>query len=85
MKNKNDTNVVDEAVTPDGIKIQLKDFTDEYYLPDYYGMIICFQTIAKNTFPKGKGWYAQKARSLVHVFIVVETTQKICSKQIIRH
>lgn len=60
MKNKNDTNVIDEAVTPDGIKIQLKDFTDEYYLPDYYGMIICFQTVAKNTFPKGKGWYAQK-------------------------
>ena len=60
MKNKNHTNVIDEAVTPDGIKIQLKDFTDEYYLPDYYGMIICFQTVAKNTFPKGKGWYAQK-------------------------
>ena len=29
-------------------------------MPDYYGMIICFQTVAKNTFPKGKGWYAQK-------------------------
>ena len=85
MKNKNDTNIIDEAVTPDGIKIQLKDFTDEYYLPDYYGMIICFQTVARIHSLKVKVGMHKKTRSLVHVFIVVETTQKICSKQIMRH
>ena len=43
--------IIDKAITPDGIKIELRDLSGEHKLPDYNGMIIVFRTIAKKTFP----------------------------------
>lgn len=60
-----------KAVTPDGIEIELHDLSGEHRLPDYNGMTINFCTVAKNTFPEGKGWYAQKGkefRSCIYSF-----------------
>ena len=54
--------ILDKAVTPDGIEIELHDLSGEHKLPDYNGMIIVFCTVAKNTFPEGKGWYSQKGK-----------------------
>lgn len=54
--------VIDKAITPDGIEIELRDLSGEHKLPDYNGMEIVFHTIAKKTFPPNKGWYAQKGK-----------------------
>lgn len=54
--------VLNKAITPDGIEIELHDLSGEHKLPDYNGMIIVFCTVAKNTFPEGKGWYSQKGK-----------------------
>lgn len=54
--------ILDKAITPDGIEIELHDLSGEHKLPDYNGMIIVFCTVAKNTFPEGKGWYSQKGK-----------------------
>ena len=54
--------VIDKAVTPDGIEIELHDLSGEHRLLDYNGMTINFCMVAKNTFPESKGWYAQKGK-----------------------
>lgn len=54
--------ILDKAITPDGIEIELHDLSGEHKLPDYNGVIIVFCTVAKNTFPEGKGWYSQKGK-----------------------
>lgn len=54
--------VIDKAITPDGIKIELRDLSGEHKLPDYNGMEIVFHIIAKKTFPPNNGWYAQKGK-----------------------
>ena len=54
--------ILDKAITPDEIEIELRDLSGEHKLPDYNGMEIAFRTVAKNTFPEGKGWYAQKGK-----------------------
>ena len=54
--------VIDKAITPDGIEIELRDLSGEHKLPDYNGLVIVFRTIAKKTFPPNKGWYAQKGK-----------------------
>lgn len=54
--------VIDKAITPDGIEIELRDLSGEHKLPDYNGMEIVFHTIAKKTFSPNKGWYAQKGK-----------------------
>lgn len=54
--------VIDKAVTPDGIEIELRDLSDKHKLPDYNGLVIIFRTIAKKTFPLNKGWYAQNGK-----------------------
>ena len=54
--------IIDKAITPDGIEIELRDLSGEHKLPDYNGMVIIFRTIAKKTFPQNKGWYAQKGK-----------------------
>lgn len=41
--------VIDKAVTPDGIKIELRDLSGEHKLSGYNGLYIYFCTIAKNT------------------------------------
>ena len=48
--------VIDKAITPDGIEIEFIDLSGEHKLPDYNGMEIAFRTIAKKTFPPNKGW-----------------------------
>lgn len=48
--------VIDKAITPDGIEIELIDLSGEHKLPDYNGMEIAFRTIAKKTFSPNKGW-----------------------------
>ena len=55
--------ILDKAITPDGIEIELHDLSGEHKLPDYNGMIIVFCTVAKNNFG--------------HLFIVGENIQKI--------
>ena len=63
--------ILDKAITPDGIEIELHDLSGEHRLPDYNGMIINFCTVAKNTFPPNKGWYSQKGkefRSCIYSF-----------------
>ena len=54
--------VIDKAVTPDGIEIELRDLSGKHKLPDYNGMEIVFRTIAKKTFPPNRGWYAKKGK-----------------------
>lgn len=54
--------ILDKAITPDGIEIELRDLSGEHKLPDYNGMEIAFRTIAKKTFPPNLGWYAQKGK-----------------------
>lgn len=54
--------ILDNAITPDGIEIELRDLNGEHKLPDYNGMEIAFRTVAKNTFPPNDGWYAQKGK-----------------------
>lgn len=54
--------ILDKAITPDGIEIELRDLNGEHKLPDYNGMEIAFRTVAKNTFPPNDGWYAQKGK-----------------------
>ena len=54
--------IIDKAITPDGIEIELRDLSGEHKLPDYDGMEIAFRTIAKKTFPPNLGWYAQKGK-----------------------
>lgn len=54
--------ILDKAVTPDGIEIELHDLSGEHKLSDYNGVTINFCTVAENTFPEGKGWYAQKGK-----------------------
>lgn len=54
--------ILDKAVTPEGIEIELHDLSGEHRLPDYNGMTINFCTVAKNTIPESKGWYAQKGK-----------------------
>ena len=46
--------VIDKAITPDGIEIELRDLSGEHKLPDYNGMEIVFHIIAKKTFPPNK-------------------------------
>ena len=46
--------IIDKAVTSDGIEIELRDLSGEHKLPDYNGLIIIFRTIAKKTFPPNK-------------------------------
>lgn len=54
--------VIDKAITSDGIEIELRNLSGEHKLPDYNGMVIIFRTIAKKTFPPNRGWYAQKGK-----------------------
>lgn len=54
--------ILDKAITPDGMEIELHDLSGKHKLQDYNGIIITFCTVAKNTFPEGKGWYAQKGK-----------------------
>lgn len=54
--------LIDKTVMADGTKIELHDLSGKYKLPDYNGMMITFCTVAKNTFPPGKGWYSQKGK-----------------------
>ena len=54
--------ILDKAITPDGIEIELRDLSGEHKLPDYNGLVIVFRTIAKKTFPPNLGWYAQKGK-----------------------
>ena len=63
--------ILDKAITPNGIEIELHDLSGEHRLPDYNGMIINFCTVEKNTFPPNKGWYSQKGkefRSCIYSF-----------------
>ena len=76
--------ILDKAITPDGIEIELHDLSGEHRLPDYNGMIINFCTVAKNTFPPNKGWYSQKGKEF-RSYIVLVNTQKICSRKIMKH
>ena len=48
--------ILDKAITPGGIEIEIRDLSGEHKLTDYNGMEIAFRTIAKKTFPPNKGW-----------------------------
>lgn len=37
--------VIDKAITPDGIEIELRDLSGEHKLPDYDGMEIYIHTL----------------------------------------
>jgi hypothetical protein len=54
--------VIDTAITPDGVEIELHDLSGETRWPYYYnGLIVLgFCTIAKNTFPEDTGIHARK-------------------------
>lgn len=58
--------VIDKAIIPDGIEIELRDLSGEHKLPDYNGMEIVFHTIAKNCFIARYELYIVVAQLYIH-------------------
>ena len=53
--------VIDKAITPDGIEIELRDLSGEHKLPDYNGMEIVFHTIACSLISYAAGSFSSSA------------------------
>lgn len=70
--------ILDKAITPDGIEIELRDLSGEHKLPDYNGMEIAFRTIAKKHFHQTKGGMHKKEKNFIHVFAAIKITLRIC-------
>ena len=68
--------ILDKAITPDGIEIELRDLSGEHKLPDYNGMILSFVQLLKILFLKVKVGMHRKVKNFGHLFIVVVTIQK---------
>lgn len=64
--------ILDKAITPDGIEIELRDLSGEHKLPDYNGMEIAFRTIAKKHFHQIKDGMHRKGKNFIHVSTAIE-------------
>ena len=68
--------ILDKAITPDGIEIELRDLSGEHKLPDYNGLS-SVQSQRKH-FHLILDDMHKKEKNFIHVFVTIKITHQIC-------